>query len=141
MEIKILKIHKIKGPTLYLVFLVIVISAVFTFQFCPKLQDKHCREQYDYDRESQIQSPFLSSVLQLYEKSEIITMLQLLNCNTVQTVQRDCISWWSFGKTRILLNNQIIIPKPIYIFNENQMITVLDRRHNLYLRPQPNVRP
>ena len=51
-----------KGPTLYLVFLVIVIAilAMFTFQFCPKLQDKHCKEHYDYDRENQMQSPSLN---------------------------------------------------------------------------------
>ena len=34
-----------KGPTLYLIFpvivIVIVISAMFTFYFCSKLQDKH----------------------------------------------------------------------------------------------------
>ena len=51
-----------KGPTLYLVFLVIVIAilAMFAFQFCPKLQDKHCKEHYDYDRENQMQSPSLN---------------------------------------------------------------------------------
>ena len=26
------------------------ISAMITFQFCSKLQDKHCREHYDYDK-------------------------------------------------------------------------------------------
>ena len=39
---------------MYLVFpvMVIVILAMFTFQFCPRLQDKHCREHYDHDREN-----------------------------------------------------------------------------------------
>ena len=44
------------GPTLYQVFLVIVISVMFTFWFCPKIKDKHCREHYDYGRENLIQS-------------------------------------------------------------------------------------
>ena len=38
---------------------IIVISVMFTFYFCPKLQDKHCREHYDYDRENSIQIPSL----------------------------------------------------------------------------------
>jgi len=40
----------ILGPNLYLIFpvIVMVISAMFIFYFCPKLQDKHCREHYDY---------------------------------------------------------------------------------------------
>ena len=42
-----------KGPTLYLVFPAIVISAVFTFY--PKVQEKHCRKHYDYDRKNRIQ--------------------------------------------------------------------------------------
>ena len=45
-------LSKTKGLTLYFVFPVIVIPAMFTFYFCPKLQDKHCREHYDYDREN-----------------------------------------------------------------------------------------
>ena len=52
-----------KGLTLYLVFPVIVIVtvilAMFTFYFCPKLQDKHCRDHYDYHRENKIQYPSL----------------------------------------------------------------------------------
>ena len=48
---------------MYLVFPVIVIvtviSAMFTFYFCPKLQDKHCRDHYDYHRENKIQYPSL----------------------------------------------------------------------------------
>ena len=38
-------------PTLYIVFpvIVIVILAMFTFYFCPKLQDNCCRKHYDYD--------------------------------------------------------------------------------------------
>ena len=48
-----------QGLTLYLVFpvIVIVILAMFTFQFCTKLQDKHCRDHYDCDRENEIQCP------------------------------------------------------------------------------------
>ena len=49
--------HKNTGPTLYLVFPVIVI--VISEIFCPKLQDKHCREHYDYESKNKIQCPSL----------------------------------------------------------------------------------
>ena len=52
---------KIEGPTLYLYLffpvIVIVISAMFTCLFCPKLQHKCRREHCDYDRKNQIHSP------------------------------------------------------------------------------------
>ena len=40
----------------------IMISAMFTFYFCPKLQDKHCKNcdyDYGYDRENKIHAPSL----------------------------------------------------------------------------------
>ena len=42
------KLHQLSMYLVYLV-IVIVILAVFTFYLCPKLQDKHCREHFDYD--------------------------------------------------------------------------------------------
>ena len=43
---------------MYLIFsvivMVIVILAMFTFYFCPKLRDKHCREHYDYNKEDHL---------------------------------------------------------------------------------------
>ena len=51
--------RKAPGLKLYLVFFFIVIFAMFTFWFCPKLRDKYYREHYgyDYDRKNFIQTP------------------------------------------------------------------------------------
>ena len=40
------------GPTLYFIFPVIVILAMFTFWLFPKVQDKYFRDHYDYDRKT-----------------------------------------------------------------------------------------
>ena len=48
-----------KGGAMYLVFPVIVIVILAMF-ICPKLQDRHCKNHYDYDRENQVQSWSLS---------------------------------------------------------------------------------
>ena len=42
------------GPTLYFIFpvIVIVILAMFTFLLFPKVQGKHFRDHYDYDRKT-----------------------------------------------------------------------------------------
>ena len=68
------KVHS--QDQLYLVFpvIVLVISAMFTFQFCPKLKDKHCREHYDYDKENKIQFPFFDLVSHLVS-TKIVTKL------------------------------------------------------------------
>ena len=56
-----------QGPGLYQIFpvIVIVVSAMVTFQFCPKLRNKHCIEHYDYDydRKKQIHCPSFRLVL------------------------------------------------------------------------------
>ena len=48
---------------MYLVFpvIVIVILAMFTFYLCTKVQDKLCRDCYDYDRKNKIQCPSFNS--------------------------------------------------------------------------------
>ena len=52
-KVIVCKEMRYKGTTLYLIFFLsqskldIVISEMF--QFCPKLQNQHCREHYDYD--------------------------------------------------------------------------------------------
>ena len=56
--------HGIKDRLVFTVIvIVIVISAMFIFYFCPKLQDKHCRDHYDYHRENNIQYLSLTAVL------------------------------------------------------------------------------
>jgi hypothetical protein len=48
-----------KGWALYqvftFIFIVIVLSAMFTLQLWTELEDKHCRYCYDYDKENLIQ--------------------------------------------------------------------------------------
>ena len=67
---------------MYLVFpvIVMVILAMFTFYLCPKMQDKHCRDHYDYDRKNKIQCPSLSSTFEYfkfyYEECDRIEILQ-----------------------------------------------------------------
>ena len=51
---------------------VIVISAMDTFYFCPKLQDKHCREYYDYDRENLIYTKSLLKPCEIQSGSYIL---------------------------------------------------------------------
>ena len=36
--------------TVTVIVTVIIMSAMFNFLFCPKLQDKHCIKHYDYDK-------------------------------------------------------------------------------------------
>ena len=68
-----------------IIVIVIMISAMLIFQFCPKLQDKHCIKHYDYDRKIRYKiGPLLAKAgkLQLLQRKSYKRYVFNNNCKT-----------------------------------------------------------